>query len=303
MKILFLIPLLIIACSAAAQTKEHKAIAGTKCSMIPPKGFTAATAFSGFENEESGASIMVTEIPESADKIGESFTAEALKKQGMQLISKEIIDFNNAKALLIKASQPANGTTYLKQVLVFGDGKKTILVNGIYPVESKKLEGDIKKALLSAVYNEAQDDNPLDAVKFTIDISGSGFELAKYIAGSLIYTADGKIPTDKPMLIAANSIGQGATGNQEQFCKDRLKQMPRGEQNTIKEINPVRINDLTGYEITAAGKDKNGKDELVYQVILFEDNGDYYMVAGKAAENADANLQLFKTIARTFKRK
>lgn len=303
MKIKFFLFLLAVSNLVFGQTENHKVIPGTKCSLIPPSGFVSATNFSGFQNNESGASIMVSEIPAPMQTIIEGFTADALKAKGMTLIDKETIEFNNSKATYIKVSQQANGTTYLKQILIFGDSKKTVLVNGIYPEASKNIEADIKTSLLSSSYNENQNENPLDAAKFKIDVSGTDFKLTKYISGSLIYTTDGQIPSEKPTLIVGNSIAKVSNENQKQYCIDRLKKLPRGESNTVKEINPIQIDNLQGYEIVADGKSKDLNNELVYLVMLFSDPGDYFIIVGKATEDLENNLKSFKNITKTFKRK
>jgi hypothetical protein len=68
-------------------------------------------------------------------------------------------------------------------------------------------------------------------------------------------------------------------------------------------INEIEIDGISGYEITAEGLEKtNGKKELVYQVMLYIDNG-YYMIIGTAKTDFDTNLELFKKVAKTLKRK
>jgi hypothetical protein len=286
-----------------AQSEKHQKIAGTKCSLIPPEGFVAVTNFSGFQNVKTGASIMITEMPAPVQTIAESFTANELKAKGMTLLEKKLIDYNGSKATFVKLSQAANGTIYLKQILIFGDTKHTVIVNGIYPEANKGAEAGLKDALLSTVYNVSQDDNPADAAKFSVDVSGTEFKLIKYMAGNLVYSVDGKIPTEKPTLIVGNSIAKVTIDNSKQYAINRLKQWPRGEQNVVKEINPITIDNLSGYEIIADGKNKDAKDELVYQTMLFSGDGYYFIILGKATEDLTGNLERFKKIARTFKRK
>ena len=60
---------------------------------------------------------------------------------------------------------------------------------------------------------------------------------------------------------------------------------------------------LKGIEIVAHGKTRNNETELVYQVILFDGSGYYYLIVGKAKEEFDKNLQSFRRIVKTFKRK
>ncbi len=303
MKNRILLAFLLLGQIAFGQTEKLIKVSGTKCSLIPPIGFVAASTFSGFQNTETGSSIMINEIPAPYQSLVDGFTAEALKSKGMTLIKKQTIDFNGSKATLINLRQSANGTNYLKQMLVFGDTKGTVLVNGIYPEALKDIEPQIKDALLSTVYNNSQNDNPLEAATFTIDTKDTDFKLIKYMSGSLLYSTDGEIPTEKPTLIVGNSIAKVSTQNQKKFSEERLKKLPRGELNVIKEINEITIDNLKGFEIVANGKTKDDKAELVYQVILFNEKGDYYILVGKTKEAFDTYLDSFKKIAKTFKRK
>ncbi len=303
MKSRIIVLLLILVQVAFGQTEKLTKVAGTKCSLIPPSGFIAATTFSGFQNAETGASIMINELPASYQSLVDGFTAEALKSRGMTLIKKQTIDFNGSKATLINLTQSANGTIYIKQMLIFGDTKGTVLVNGIYPEASKEIETKIKDALLSTVYNISQNENPLEAATFTIDIKDTDFKLIKYMSGSLLYSTDGKIPTEKPTFIVGNSIAKVPSQNQKKYSEERLKKLPGGELNIIKEIKEITIDNLKGFEIVADGKTKDNKAELVYQVMLFNDKGDYYIIVGQAKEDFDNNIVTFRKIAKTFKRK
>jgi hypothetical protein len=123
------------------------------------------------------------------------------------------------------------------------------------------------------------------------------------MSGSLLYSIDGKIPTEKPTLIVGNSLAKISSQNQKQYAEERLKKLPGGEFNVIKEIKEVTIDNLKGYEIVADGKAKDGKLELVYQVMLFNDKGDYYIILGQAKEDVQKFLEVYKKIVKTFKRK
>lgn len=303
MKSLIIPAFLLFTHFAIAQTEKLTKVAGTKCSLIPPKGFLPSNAFSGFQNSETGASIMINELPAPYQSLVGGFTAEALKTRGMTLLSKQTIDFNRSEATLFNVSQPANGTNFIKLMLIFGDTKVTIFVNGSYPESSKGVEPEIREALLSTVYNASQNENPLDAASFTIDIEGTDFKLIRYMSGNLIYSTDGKLPTEKPTLIVANSLAKISPQNQQKYAEERLKKLPGGEQGVVNEMNKVTIDNLNGYEIIANGKAKDGKAELIFQVMLFTETGDYFIIVGQAKEEFDKNLESFKKISKTFKRK
>lgn len=298
MKKNLLIALLLFTISFNAQTTEHILIPGTKLSIIPPKDFVLATNFSGFQNAEKGASIMVSDLPTSYTKMSEVMNKDALKTQGMVLLNKEIIDFNQAKATLIFASQESNGMTYNKQILLFGDENNSIMVNGIYPEKFKNLEREIRTSLLSSLYNKDQKENPLEAVNFTIDISNTAYKFVKYMSGTLLYSEDGKFPSDKGIFMAGNSIGNVQTQNLKQYSIDRLKKLPYGEKSKVISVNEIAIDNLNGYEIIAS----NDRDEIVYQVMLYPKSG-YYIILGQAADNKNQNLETFKSLAKTFRQK
>ena len=104
-------------------------------------------------------------------------------------------------------------------------------------------------------------------------------------------------------MIVGGSTGKVAAGQQKQYAEDRIKKLPRGEFNLIKEVKEVTIDNLKGYEIVAEGKSKDDKTELVYQVMLFNDKGEYYIILGQAKEDREKNLATYRSIAGTFKRK
>lgn len=282
------------------QTINHVIISGTKCSILPPKDFLVSTSFSGLQNIEKGASIMINELPTSYQYMSDNITADALKAKGMMLISKKIIEFNNSKATFFVVRQEENGVKYLKQLLIFGDETVTVMVNGIYPEKNKSIAEEIMNSILSVSYNVNQNDNPLATIGFEIDVSDTDFKFTKYFSGTILYTIDGKIPTDKPVLMVGNSLSKVTPKDYKQYSIERLKKMPNGENTILKSVNSITIDNIEGYEIVATNKNENLQEEIIYQVMLYTDNSDYYMIVGIASEDKDENLKLFKDIAKTF---
>jgi hypothetical protein len=303
MKYIYLFALLIFAQIASGQTGELAKVPGTKCSLIPPKGFVAATRFSGFQNSEIGASIILTEIPGSYRFIVDGMTAEKCAVEGIILTGKQTIDLNGLDATMLNASQYINGITYLKQMLVFGDPKNTVLVNGVYPEGSKIIARDIKTALLSTVCKNDQKYHADDAFTFTIDVVGTDFKLAKSLTGNQLYSIGDQPQKGKPTLIISCSISKVFPKDKKAYSEKRLNDLPIGNQKEVQEINEVTIDNLDGFEITAKGLTQNGPSELIYQVMLYTDDGDYYLILGTAKEESGEYLEGFKKIARTFKRK
>lgn len=298
MKKNILITLLLISIFSFAQNSSIL-IPGTKYSMIPPEGFTLSTGFSGFQNNETGASIMIMDIPASYSSIINGFTKDALKKKGMELISKQNVKYNNSNATLFNVSQKANGINYLKQVLVFGDDKITIMVNGIYPEQTKDSENEIKKSLFTIERNEQLPEKPLESVNYSINVEGTDYKYVKSFAGSLIYSEDDKIPTSKGLIGVSYSLGHKVNSESKEFAIQRLKKLPNASKAIIKTIDKVTISNMEGYEIVA---DDNSK-QLIYLVMLFTPDKEYYLIVGQAKDDKEKNLEVYKKVSKTFKLK
>ena len=74
---------------------------------------------------------------------------------------------------------------------------------------------------------------------------------------------------------------------------ERLEKLAGGEFNSIKESMEVTIDNMNGYEIIANRKDDEDRSELIYQVMLFDTTGDYYIIVGQAKDDFDRNLETY----------
>ena len=127
------------------------------------------------------------------------------------------------------------------------------------------------------------------------------------LTGMLLYTVDGKVPTestDKTSFIVSPSVANVESIDKKLTAINRIKRMPYTDLKLDEnKINEIEIDGLSGYEIVGEGFEKtNGAKELIYQVILFTDNG-YYLLVGTSRNDFGENLALFKQVARTFKRR
>ncbi len=299
-----LIAILVCNCYVLIHFAQEKptptAIPGTKFQMIAPPGFQLAQSFSGFSNDSLRASIMVSDVPTSLKTIAAGFTKEKLQVSGLRLISRDSINVQNKPALFLEVSQKVGEIDYLKKILLFGDSTTTTIVNGIYPATAAHLGKPIQNALLSIEFNNKLDDDPMHAVNFTIDTIGSGLLLAKYQNGTLLFSKDGKIPTTAPTLIVGSSFSAQNIADKKQFSIDRLKQLPGGLTAQIQSLIPVKQGNLEGFEIVASAKIYSDKEDLLYQCLLFDKKGNYFMVVGLANIEMTKNLQVFRKMAESL---
>ncbi len=287
----------------SAQSGQPISIPGTKCTMIPPDGFILTDRFSGFTQTATGASIMLSELPAPYQELSDGFTAAALRTRGMELISRKIIDLNGSKATYIVVTQFAQGINYKKQMLLMGDSSVSVIVNGIYPESAAIDSNAIEAALLSTRYSQAQHENPMDAALFTISLEGSAFKPYKYISGVLLFTEEYQLPTQKPTFMVGNSLSKVTTTDRKAYATSHLLTVTKPNKPNIKETNEVEIDGLPGIEILAELEKPGKPSELVYHLILFTEDDDYFLIMGNSTLDFPEYTSRFKKIARTFKRK
>lgn len=298
---------------ALAQTKitnfmtdEHISVDGTKISIVPPVDFTNASNFAGFQQDSSGASIMIVDIPAPFSEIAKAFTKEGLQTQMMELLEKEELIIGSNNAILVKGEQQAYGNTYNKYTLAFGSEEESILINGTYlKTDEENLAAAMKKSLLSVLYDADKEINPFDTVDFEIATAGTDMVFVKNVGPTLLFSREGTIPStapDKAVFIAAKSFSELEILDKKAYSENRITQNPITI-DTIKSNIPIEIDGLKGYEIVAEGKTKTKHIPVeVYQIMLFSDSI-YYILIGSSEADYEKNLTAFKTIAKSFKRK
>jgi hypothetical protein len=295
--------LLLLPVISGAQSATRLRIPGTGCSLAIPAGYTPAATFSGFQNEKTGAFIMLNELPAPLKVVTEGFSEAAMRGRGMKLLKTEPVTVRDKPATMMSVTQEARGTTIRKFLLVFGHGDATTLVTAGFP-EGAAVDADSLQLVIRSIEcnpNLAAD--PLEAAPFRLDISGTEFKPVKFVGGSLLYSTDGKVPTDKPVLIAGSSLGKTEISSRRAFAEKRLRQLPGAEKATLGEPTEVTVDGMAGYEIVAEGSGKNGNAALVYEMMLFAEDGLYYVVVGQAAERTPALLETYRKVAKSFKRK
>lgn len=288
-------------------TDKHVRIDGTKSFLIPPKGFVGATDFQGFQELNSGSSILVAEMPGPYSESINGFDEQGLLAQGIVLKRKDEIMINGNQGFLLTTEQTAFGTDYLKYILVFGDANATYLISGMSPKDIAEYSIAIRESILSFAHDPELIVDPLATVPFSVDTENTKLVFGKNLTGMLLFTVDGKVPTestDKTSFVVGRSLGNVQAVDQKLTALNRVNKMPytdlKIDESQIKEIT---IDGVSGYEIAGEALDKpNGTKMLVYQVMLFTDNG-YYILVGTSKSDYQENLVLFKKVARTFQRK
>jgi hypothetical protein len=299
-----IVMLLVISGGVGAESPRQ--VKGTRVVVTPPPGFEVADRFPGFMSEETGASVMVTELAGPFSEVAKGFNASGLRKQGMTLLSQDAAQYGTYLGVLISAAQSAHGVDYLKWMAAFGDDKTTYLVTATFPKKAEANLSDVLKKTVMGVRVGVTDVDPFDALTFRISPTNE-MKLAKVMANSILLSKGGVFPAKRveiPIFIVGASASKGLTiPDKSAFAEARLKRVALLKEVRLTATEPVTIGGLDGVESIADALDADSAAKmLLYQVVLFDTDG-YYLMQGIASDReGKAQLPTFKEIARSFRK-
>lgn len=308
-KILTTLVLLNLLVSGQSLAAAPQTVPGSRVSMEMPEGFEKAGNFSGFQNPQKRASIMVTEMPGPYAQITAGFDNEHLSTRGMSLCSKSPHKVGSFDGVLVELTQTAGEAHFHKWILAFGDQNNTTLVTAAFPEELKQeLSGKMKDAVLSTSF-DANRAAPLNQSDLNYTVSPvPGMKLAARVQNMLLFNPSGGLPKQKvekpePLFVAAQALNDLNIDDRALFCRRRLRQTKGLNTFEISSEKDVEIAGLSGREILASAIDEKGEKTFILQTMLFG-KGSYFIMQGIC----DLSLQktqepVFREIAKTFKTK
>lgn len=285
---------------------NHVQVYGTNIFMIPPGSFERSANFKGFQNPDDQTSMIMTlEIPGPYSEVTKGFNSEMLQKQGMELKSKKEINVADYSGLFIEVDQAANGMIFSKQILVYGDEKSSTLINGVFLKDSVELGKKIKESILTTIVDTGLNSNPREALNYSINENAGSLKFHSVIGNGMLFNRDLETPTksaDKATLLTDRSFAKVEIKDKKSFCISRLEKYPeRYSLLPNKGIKEIEIDNLPGFELFAKNNDM--ENEEMYQAILFDKDGGYYIFVGTYKTGSESAIADIKNVTRTFSRK
>ena len=281
---------------------------GSAVGLEPPPGMTVSSRFSGFEDRERGASIVIVEMPaEAYDEVQGRFTAEGLKPTGIAVGERRDLQVPGGRAILVRGAQKAGGLTFTKWIILAGAPTRTAMVTAQVPEGVRNLYTDdvVEAALRTLAFRAAPStDERLAALPFRIG-DFAGFRVAQVLAGSAVALTEGPRDIDpeavQPSLIVASSFaGAVPESERESFGIKALR--------SLAQIRDVRVVGQRSFEADGAvwneveamaANPGNGAPLRVLHTVRFGPNG-YVRIIGMArAEQAPALTERFRQVARS----
>lgn len=280
-------------------------VPGTAVSLEPPAGMEPAARFAGFESKTEAVTILVNELAAPVAGITAGFADPArLAGQKMTLDSRDKVKLPAGEGELFTFTQQRAGAPVKKLILAIGDEKRTILVSANCEVAiAPAWEPKLKASLLTATLAAPQ----ANIAGFKVAAKGP-FKEARAMAGSLALTPGGAFPIQDrrgPIFLVSRSLTPIPVESVEEFAKMRATDLPGVKEFRVTESKNVMVDGLAGLELSGVANETNAETaHLVYELILREASGGYYIAVGLAPMAVSKeNLALFQAMGASFSRK
>src|SRR5262249_25152034 len=172
---------------------------GSRIGLAPPAGMVTSKNFFGYEAPSNNAAIILLALPAQAyADLDKSVTADALKRQGVTLETREDVPLSIGKAFLVTGHQEVENNKIRKWILVAGSSALTALVTVQIPDAAKALYPDaaIRAALTTlAIRDTVPVDEQLGLLPFKVN-ELAGFRVGGVVPGRALMLSDA--PADAP---------------------------------------------------------------------------------------------------------
>ena len=283
---------------------------GSRIALEPPKGFALATTFTGFLDQPNNASILLAEFPPVAfPQFRNGFTAEAMARHGMRLVSKEMIEGVPYEQIAVRAEQRVGNQTIDKWLMVINgpDIVGMVTVSVPKPAPPTLSDAVIRAALASARINAVAAVDPIAALPFSVQPTAR-FAYRKPLAGRGLLLKETPPPPegqldDVGFIVSLAADTTIAAADQKSFGEQQFLVSKTITDKNILSSRPLTTAHATGFEYLAEGKGASGRP-LRYLVVALYPAGRPFVLLGIApSERFDEALPEFRTMVESFRAK
>jgi hypothetical protein len=242
----------------------------SRVGLAPPPGFVTSTKFPGFENSEAKAAIVVVELPaEAFPEVEKGFSDETLKARGVTVESREEIPLATGRGILVIGQQTVANQKRREMVFAANLTSVAAIISFQVPDESRGAISDatVRDALKTAVARASVPDaEKLSVLPYKIR-ELAGFRVVRGAGDGSALLTDG--PEDIVAAVAQPFVLIGITPGEapkpedrDTFARRAFSSLPGIKEVKIVRAEPLRINNLQGFEILAEAKDASSNTDI-----------------------------------------
>jgi len=254
---------------AAALAAEPVFPPGSRVGLAAPPGMTAGTSFQGFEDREHRVAMLVSEVSaQTYERISQEFTPEAIRRAGMEEISREALRLASGEAVLVVARLDEKDPVR-KWALLARTEDLTVTVIAIVPETAREIYPDavLHAAFASLVVRAKLTPDEMLAVLPYRLADLAGFRLLRTAPdGTAVMTLgarDTSLPVEQPyFMIAPRAAEAPEPAERERFAQRLLASFLNRPTARIINSEAVRIGGAAGHQIVALTTDEKTGDDL-----------------------------------------
>jgi hypothetical protein len=278
---------------------------GSRLGLVPPPGMVISRSFEGFEDVDKNAAILLSTLPAVAyDQIEKTMVPDQLQKQGILIDRREPITLDAGKGFILIGREMHGTAPFDKWLLVVGAADITALVTVQIPdhdpVYTEKALRDAFATL--SVRASVPDAERLSLLPFTVG-DFAGFKIDDVLPGRALMLdnpvttaatndaakdAQSAAPPATPnarFLIAVVPGGPNESEDRASFARVAFGQIVGLKEVQIQDAEPLRIGNMSGFQILAKAKDvQSDTDVMVVQWLRFGTGGFMQMIGIARAE-------------------
>lgn len=260
-----------LALSTAALAAEPVFPPGSRVGIVPAPGMTPGKSFQGFEDREKRVVLLISEVSaQTYERIAEEFTPEAIRRTGMEELSRETLALGQGEGLLVVTRQGQDGTALRKWALLARNDDLTVTIIGVVPEAARDAYSDtaMRAAFASVVVRaKLTPDEMLAVLPYRLGDLG-GFRLMRASPdGTAVLTLgsqDTTLPAEQPyFMITPRAVEPPAPDERDRFAQRTMAGFLQRPNVRIVNSEQMRIGGAPGHQIVAIGQDERGGNELV----------------------------------------
>ena len=284
------------------KTPRHREFFEIPALLSPKDGYSFVKTESGVADKKKKLALEGSLVHIPFEKLLEEIKNGRLSENKMEVKSQSSFIWNGDRAELLKIFQSGGKATIGKWVLIVERGSATWMISAAYSANDANASQNALDIIKSAWWQQDKAESAQESAPALPDMSGTPFKAAGFRSDTMIFTKDGKLPTQDPdkALFAVSEIAEAryTQERREAFAKEHLAAIEPGAALEVISNDDETINGSPAI-VTVAYAASGEQKKLIYQAALFR-MSKVTVFVGIAGGNTAENLEYFSRLTELY---
>jgi hypothetical protein len=293
---------LLVAATPPARAADVVFPAGVRVGLTPLVGLVPAKAFTGFESDDHGVKVLVTELP--ADAYGEVKKAFTANPGALAAVKPESIETGAGLAYYTAENAKEGGNAVRRYSMILSGGTFSGYVAVQIPDNATKIytDGAVRQMFASAtIRKEVPVAEQFGLLPFKLNDLGNFKNIRTLAPGAAVLLADGdETKGFEPapfMVIGVIGATPAEPQDRARFAQQAATTIPGVRDGHITMSEPVRIGGTPGYETRIdATSGKDNTPVTIVQWLRFGGASSLRIIGSAPRDQWSAAFSRFRTV-------